>query len=360
MPKTPSSRPAQPADHEEHNDGAMPRSNKQVNRVENSRGGKKSASKKRRNFLKDSLYSLTEEELRQAGMQEEQPSEPEDGIYVELPMDKELFEEEQLDYENDEIDEEAYDAPQSGPVVAENALGKGKKKRHRKWYGVPLGTIILCLALVGTIFLGTKVYTYIYNRVTDDTEERTYDSYLTPVVILDPQPFETLEAADKQMLLESSIWRVVFSHMEDADLEYDEYARVVFSADLVNQNAVELFGAKCILTPADINVQGSGSGAEEGSPETTIQYNAEENAYHVPLVPTVGSYIPYTESVKKSGDKKYLRVAYRTRITNSGAAGITSSGTQAEYVTAKYMEYELTYDEELDQEYISAIRAIEE
>lgn len=348
-------------------------------------GGRKGRSKKTkvRNYLKDSVYGLSDEELRLAGVEDETDEgnmiakdnpyrlkeeelhpagkKEEEPLYVELPMDEELLEETQMDFE----EEEALEKP-DGPVVAENAF-PDKRKKHRRWYGAPLGVLILCLALVGTIFLGTKVYTFIYEKVTDDSEERNYDNFLTPVVLLDPQPFETLDGADKNMILEASIWRVMFSHMEDADLSYDENARVIFPESLVNQSAEELFGPNCVLTPADINLQQDSSAAQNDeageSDATTIHYDEETGSYHVPVVPIVGSYIPYTESIKKDGNKKYLRVAYRIQIADNsgGGAFITSSNSSEEtYHTVKYMEYELTYDDTLNTEYISAIRSLEE
>lgn len=281
--------------------------------------------------------------------------------YVDLPMEREisnagdLFGPEEAENAREAVEEqeaESFD-PAKQPVKVIK-----RKKRYR--YGLPVGILVILLAVVGLGFLGTQVYQYIYKVATDDSVERAYDTYLEPVVMLDPQPFESLEGADKKMLLQASVWLTVFDNIGRADLQYDDAARIILPADLVNESAVKLFGPNCVLNPTDISVTDM-LGAEEGSPQATIQYVAEENAYHVPLPTNVGSYRPYTEKIKRKGNIKYLRVAYRTSFdyTETGEAFSQPDGQEDANYTVKYMEYELTYDPETETEYISAIRAVE-
>lgn len=289
---------------------------------------------------------------------EEEPPRP---GYVDLPMEREI--ENAGDLFGPEEAENAKEAAQEQEAEdfdpAKQPVQVIKKKRRRR-YGLPVGILVVLLAVVGLGFLGTQLYQYIYKVATDDSVERAYDTYLEPVVMLDPQPFETLEGADKKMLLQASVWLTVFENIGRADLEYDDAARVILPADLVNESAVKLFGPDCVLSPTDISVTNM-LGAEEGSPQATIQYVAEENAYHVPLPTNVGSYRPYTEKVRRRGNLKYLRVAYRTSFDYSETGEVYSrpEGQEDSNYTVKYMEYELTYDPETETEYISAIRAVE-
>ena len=260
----------------------------------------------------------------------------------------------------------------------EKETGRGEnvapaKKHRRRWYGVPVGTLVLCLALVGLIFIGTQAYHYIYDKVTDDSTERAYDTYLTPVVMLDPEPFESLDAADKEMMLQAAVWKTVFENAASTN-DYDDNARMVFSGELVRSNAVKLFGVNCILTPEDIYLPGSG--AEEGTPEGTISYDEATDTYHVPLIGNVGTYQPYTISVRNKGDVATLRVAYCVLADNVDSTIPTVSQSTASVAAAegeiiqtdnetrlrviKYLEYEIAYDEDTQLQYISAIRSLEE
>ena len=123
---------------------------------------------------------------------------------IELPMDRELEEEE--------------NNPSARPKPPQ-------KKHRRRWYGIPMGALVLCLALVGLIFLGKQAYNYIYARVTDDSSERAYDTYLSPVVMLDPEPFESLDAANKDMMLQAAVWKTVAENASKTN-NYDDNARM--------------------------------------------------------------------------------------------------------------------------------------
>ena len=303
----------------------------------------------------DRITVEREEDGRERIIEQEEEPQP---SYVDLPMEREISNAGDI-FGPEEAENDAENAEESFDPAKQPVKVIKKKKRHH--YGLPVGVLVILLAVVGLGFLGTQLYQYIYRVATDDSAERAYDTYLEPVVMLDPQPFESLEAADKKMLLQASVWLTVFENIGRADLQYDDAARIILPADLVNESAARLFGPDCVLEPADISVTDM-LGAEEGSPQATIQYVAEENAYHVPLPTNVGTYRPYTEKITRRGNTKYLRVAYRISFDYSTNGEIVASrpeGQEDANYTVKYMEYELAYDPETETEYISAIRAVE-
>lgn len=302
-----------------------------------------------------SPFALSEEEMHPPQPEKDDGQEEKGVYYVELPIDRELEEE-----EADLFDEEQEEGLKKGDheSIFTDQKGGAKKKKRRKWYGIPVGVLVLSLALVGVIFLGTQVYQYVYRVATDDSAEREYDTFLSPVVMLDPEPFETIEAADKKMVLQAALWQTVFENQGDAVAEYDEYGRMVLQEDKVNENAVRLFGVNCILTPMDIYLPHAG--LAEGSPEATIAYNASSGTYHVPMVSMPGSYRPYVESIKKKGGVEYLRVAYQTVTDQGGDNALVVESRGPETVDAKYMEYEISFDDATKLKYISAIREVEQ
>lgn len=312
----------------------------------------KKSGKKKRMINRPSPFALNADDFAQDDGEEDIDAQlqfQETEAHIELPMDHEL-------------EEEAKQSSEPKPQ---------QKKKRRHWYGVPMGMLVLCLALVGLIFIGTQAYHYIYARVTDDSAERAYDTYLTPVVMLDPEPFESIDAANKEMVLQAAVWKTVFENATTTT-DYDENARMVFSGELVRSNAVKLFGVNCILTPTDIYLPGSGK--EEGTPEATISYDEATDTYHVPLIGNVGTYQPYTVSARNKGDVSTLRVAYcvaadnvvSTMPTVSQAAESTTTPEDEVIKTKngnlrviKYVEYEITYDEDTQLQYVSAVRSLE-
>lgn len=241
----------------------------------------------------------------------------------------------------------------------ESVSTAGRWKQRRHWYGLPVGLLVLCLAAVGLVFVCQQAYLYIYNAVTDDTKEREYDAFISTVVMMDPEPFENISAANNATILETAIWQTVFNSISGSQ-NFDEYARMILPENDVIATAVSLFGVNCILTPTDIDLSASGIGTEAGTPESTIAYDAESKTYHVPLLATVGTYQPYVLSIDSRNRVDTLRVAYCIIADSSTQlpedAHIVGDGM----IVIKEMEYEISYDHDLDQKYISAIRNIEE
>ncbi len=277
-------------------------------------------------LLHKSPYALDESELESSSA----PSDEEKGAGLgENPFT--LTEEEQR-----QIEEAQKNAPEHA------------HKHH--WYGVPVGTLVLCFALVGFAWLCTQVGQYIYGVVTDDSVERAYDTYLTPVVMFDPQPFESLSGADKSMIQRAAVWKTVFDKLDDID-EYDDQARWVCPADLVRQSAVELFGVSCLLTPETFTMKDYNSGTE-----VTVMYTDETDTYHIPLMEAVGTYQPYVVSKKSRNGATVLKVAYGVYVDMESVVDPDVEIVGNNLAVVKYMEYEIVRDRDTDLDYIKAIR----
>mgnify|MGYP000582740201 CR=1 FL=1 len=51
----------------------------------------------------------------------------------------------------------------------------------------------------GVVFIAGTIGNRIYTTVTDDSQLRAYDTFLTPVVMQDPAPFESIEEANEDL-----------------------------------------------------------------------------------------------------------------------------------------------------------------
>lgn len=224
------------------------------------------------------------------------------------------------------------------------------KRRKRHWYGIPVGTIVVCLALIGAGWLCVQGYRAVYRYVTDDSAERAYDTFLTQVVMLDPDPFESVNAADKNMIMRAATWKSVDEVLAGTSYESDEQGRVVLAGELVRTNAVTLFGVGCVLTDGDFALT-------DDSDASVVWYDADHDQYHVPLLDVVGTYQPYTLRIQKKHDYTLLQVAYCVMVdVSTSSTDVTLVGSDKNLAVVKTMEYELRHDDDTGMDYIAAIR----
>lgn len=278
-------------------------------------------------LLKKSPYALDEEEQEN---REPQSNEDHSGIGAN-PFT--LTEEEQK-----QIDEAQANAPVS------------KRKHH--WYGVPVGTVVLCFALIGFAWICTQVGQYIHSVVTDDSVERAYDTYLAPVVMFDPQPFESLAAADKATIHQAAVWKTVFDHIDDIE-NYDDQARLIVPAELVRESAAKLFGVDCLITTETFQMHDYTTNSV-----IEVLYTDADDSYHIPLMEAVGAYQPYVVSKRSRSGATILKVAYCVVIDLDSVTDPDVEIVGENLAVMKYMEYEIGHDHDTDMDYIKAIRTV--
>lgn len=236
-------------------------------------------------------------------------------------------------------------APEEEEAEIPSLPERPARKKGRRRYGVVVGSLVLLLALVGVVFIAGTIGNRIYTTVTDDSQLRAYDTFLTPVVMQDPAPFESIEEANEDFILNASLWKTITANNGTNYTEYDEAGRALVPLGDVVDACRALFGPDCQLQP------------KTPAEETFFEYDSVQNEFHVALYSSDSSYTPYTESERRSGGKVYLRVGY---VSPSDEWRNQTSSTLEGPTPTKYMEYELTQDPSTQEYYISAIRSLEE
>ena len=254
-----------------------------------------------------------------------------------LPEGEENSDEELLTKWTDELEPELSEPPEPEKPV--------HRRRGRRRYGVAVGSLVLLLAIVGVVFIATNIGKQIYFAATDDTKLREYDTFLTPVVMQDPQPFVSPDKATEDFVLNASLWRTITANNGTNYTEYDDAGKVLVPLGDVVQACHDLFGPDCQLQP------------KTPAEETFFEYNSDENKFHVALYSSDSTFIPYTDSAKKQGDSTVLRVGY---VSPSDAWRTQNSSTITAPKPTKYMEYVLKTDPSTNKEYIYAIQAVKE
>jgi hypothetical protein len=219
-----------------------------------------------------------------------------------------------------------------------------RRSRHH-WYGVPVGVLVLLLALVGVGFIATTIGSQIYTAVTDDSKQREYDTFLSPVVMQDPKPFSSPDQADDEFVLNASLWKTITANNGTNYANYDDQGRAIVPLGDVVDACHDLFGPNCQLQP------------KTPTQETFYEYNSDANEFHVVLYSSDSSFEPYTESIKKQGDSVVLRVGY---VSPSDAWRTQVSSTVTKPNPTKYMEYVLKTDPSTNKQYIYSVSAVQE
>ena len=278
-------------------------------------------------------------EFPAASEQKKQPDPPvpEQDDFTEDPQQ---FAEESL-LEKDDAQPSSAQPEDSAPVPASQPDGAAAapRLRYRRRYGIFVGTLVLLLALVGVGFLVSLAGQSIYRSVTDDSQLRAWDEFIAPVVMLDPEPFETTADADPEMILRASVWRAVTVGAENYT-EYDELGRTIVPLADVTDACHVLFGEQCELATLTTRE------------ETFFAYDESSASFHVAPFSSASSFAPYVESSRTTNEGILLHVGY-VSATDEWRSDTSS---QAELPTPiKYMEYLLQTDSS-GRQYIAAIR----
>jgi hypothetical protein len=169
----------------------------------------------------------------------------------------------------------------------------------RRKYAAPLGFVVILLAILGIAFVFVAI-SATYAKLTDNSEQILwFESYLTPVVMQDPPPFDDVSKASPDVLLHSAVWSTIidYKNPDKTPLE-DENGRTLLPISDIEVQCKKLFGDSVKLSFKTFGDEG-----EE------FTYNTADKTYTVPIT----SYDPIRPDVisaKKSGGKTVLKVGY--------------------------------------------------
>lgn len=210
--------------------------------------------------------------------------------------------------------------------------------RRRRRLRQLLGAVVCVLVVIGLfsvvsggIQLGAALF--------DDTEEKeAYELRLRNLVALDPTPFDSLDEANKNTLLNALIWSCIG---DSSSYEHDETGAMYLPTIDIDKAAAELYGPDFKFTYETFEDHGM-----------TFEYVAEKQAYLLPVTSAVNDYFPKVERIKREGDTKRVTVGY---LSPFSAGGEFSSNM--DITPTKYQDYIFT---KIDGEYyLSAIVASE-
>lgn len=171
------------------------------------------------------------------------------------------------------------------------------KKRKNRW-AFPLGLIITVFAVIGLVCVILAGVNATKKAIIKSKNIEEYNTMLTPVVMNDPDPFDDITKANKNQLIDISIWSILKSNLSPDKYEYGENGMMIPEDD-VTAEFHKLFGTD--TEPVHATVNGYGY---------TFTYDSAKHMYSIPLTGLVPTYTPDVVKVQKKSGSVVLTVGY--------------------------------------------------
>lgn len=216
-----------------------------------------------------------------------------------------------------------------------------RRRRRRQL----LGGVLCILIVFGVVSVITSVGRVV-GSLFDDSEERAeYEKLLAPMVMLDPVPFDSLETADQDLLLQAAIWEAIYNEdiSDESKYERDESGALIMPTVDVDKNGALLFGPNYTLNHHTFEADGM-----------QFVYDEEKQGYIIPITGTTSAYTPKVVKIKTSVKEKRVTVGYVAPPTGFSLDGTlsTEQGDPAFY-------YDYIFTRQDDGYYLTAITTSE-
>lgn len=168
--------------------------------------------------------------------------------------------------------------------------------QHRRLATI-IGGVFVAFAAVGLISVllwGADVVGGLFDN---SAKRARYESFISPVVMMDPVPFSRVENVEQNLLLQSSLWAALMGENRGA-YAYDDNGLLLVPSSDVNVAATKLFGPNVVLTHQSFDDN-----------DASYLFDPEISAYRVPSINKV-AYSPAITNIAKKGDTITLTVGY--------------------------------------------------
>ena len=177
--------------------------------------------------------------------------------------------------------------------------------RHKRRWAAPLGALILVLAVIGAVSVVTSMVKAVSGAMELSRQEQytRYAEFIQPVVLFDPQPFDSVARADNEDLLKAAYWAAQLSHNASNEPDYDQITlpdgstRYRMPVQALLEQGRRLFGVE--IAPASFTIDGM-----------VYQYDDAEGQLYVPQNSHSGLYMPKVTHAEKRDGKILLTVGY--------------------------------------------------
>ncbi len=173
-----------------------------------------------------------------------------------------------------------------------------KKKSH---LNLLVGIIVIAFAVVGVISLLSVAFSEVKTGIEQRTykEYSSYEEFITPVVMNDPDTFDDITKADMSQLISIAIWSLLGSDISAEEYKYTDEG-ILVPAEEVESEFSCLFGSQ--VKASHMSVDG-GEGVE-------FKYSENKKCYIIPITGITPIYTPTVLDSNERSDSVVLTVGY--------------------------------------------------
>lgn len=205
-------------------------------------------------------------------------------------------------------------------------------------YRVVFACVMLILAIAGVTGL-LSALSRTAAVVSNSPTNAKYGSYIAPVVMCDPPPFEDCNHLDANVKIAASIWRNIFQKGRSTYNELDTSGLALMPANTAQSSCAELFRPN-----ATINTSESVCGQ-------IFSHTADDDCFHISAASNADSPVPRVDDIIEEDDALSLAVSYFSRDDKNFNAGEDKDVVPS----VKRMVYNLRLDEGTKKYYIHSV-----
>lgn len=196
--------------------------------------------------------------------------------------------------------------------------------RRRRRLRQILGAVVCVLVLIGLYSVFSSGVRFAAQLFDDTKEREEFEQRLQTLVSLDPEPFDSLETANRARLLDAAIWSVIQKNSDNMDVyERDEIGAMYLPTLDVDKELSSLYGPDFQFNHETFTDNG-----------LTYTYVPEKSAYLLPITSANGVYLPRVMDIRRENGGKRVTVGY---LDIYGGGEIVFDITKLEPV--KYQDY---------------------
>lgn len=168
---------------------------------------------------------------------------------------------------------------------------------QRRKIATVIGGLFIILATVGLVSVVIWGFDVVSGLFDNSAKRAQYESFISPVVMMDPVPYSRVENLDQNLVLQSSLWAALMGENRGA-YTYDDNGLLLVPSSDVDVAAVKLFGPNVTITHQSFDDN-----------DASYLFDPEISAYRVPSINKV-AYSPSIADISKKGDIITLTVGY--------------------------------------------------
>lgn len=206
-------------------------------------------------------------------------------------------------------------------------------------YRVVFACVMLILAIAGVTGL-LSALSRTAAVVSNSPSNAKYGSYIAPVVMHDPPPFDDSSHLDANVKIAASIWRNIFQKGASTYKEIDADGLTLMPASDVQSACTELFGPNATIN-TDESVHGQ-----------FFSHTAGDDCFHIRATSNAASLVPHVDDITEDNEALNLVVSYFSRDEKKLKVGDNKAAAPS---PVKRMVYNLRLNEGSKKYYIHSV-----